>query len=158
VVRDSLVNKFSAGAVTVVGVDIWNSGDSLINAYIGATGVTFPVVKNGASIGTSYSVIANSIVVIDQTGLVQFVQQLGTSSTTDAIIRQMVSDAASVTRRLLTNRTVRPGPSFRPPRAPAGSPGRFTISGRSLVRPAPSSGAGIVVVRSSEPMPVIRVR
>jgi len=147
VVQDSLVTKFNAGAVTVEGVDIWNSGDSLINSYIGATNVTFPVVKNGASIGASYSVIANSIVVIDKDAVVRFVQQLGTSSTTDAIIKKMVSDAASTVRTLLANRVVMPKAAVAIAGRDNGQPRYFTLSGQTISHPATAVRTGVIVRR-----------
>jgi hypothetical protein len=102
-VNDSIVEKFAGSAVAVAGVDVWNGADSVIGAFINQTGITFPIAKNGSSTAGTYGVVANSMVVIDQNGVVQYVKQLGTASTTWAIMTGMVSGAASEVRTLLAN-------------------------------------------------------
>jgi len=105
-VEDSIMQKFNGGDVAVAGIDIWNSSDAEIDSFITATGATFPIAKNGASTGNAYGVIANSMVVIDQNGVVRFVQQLGTSTVTFSQMRQTVGGAAATMRGLLSSGAV----------------------------------------------------
>jgi hypothetical protein len=132
-VEDSIKQQFSGSRVSVAAIDVWNASDSLIGVYIAQTRITFPFAKKGAATGTSYGVVANSIVVVDQNGTVQYVKQLGTASTTYTIMRGMVSEAASTVRKLLTN-TVIQFSSVRKGIADKryGCEGDFTLSGRLL--------------------------
>lgn len=114
-------------------MDIWNTSDSAVAAWLQETGATFPVCRSGRTVGTAYGVIPNSIVVVDQAGVVQFVQGLGTSSVPYATITAMVDSAAAVVRRLLDPGAVR-GPAGVGGRRPSGarhSAAEATLSGRA---------------------------
>jgi hypothetical protein len=150
-VEDSIKEKFSGSSVSVVGVDVWNASDSLIGAYLAQTGITFPIAKKGAATATSFGVVANSVVVVDQNGTVQYVKQLGTASTSYAIMRGMVSEAASTVRRLLANSVIRFSPAQNGIiNRRYGCDGDFTLSGRRLSGRAVST-ALVVSTKSGKP-------
>jgi hypothetical protein len=131
-VNDSIVEKFNGSAVTVAGVDIWNSSDSLIGAYIAQSGVNFPIAKKGSSVATSYGVIANSMVVIDRNGTVQYVKQLGTASTSWSVMAGMVSAAASKVRSLLISGVRVPAITGRVENRIGTDNRRYSLSGRVI--------------------------
>jgi hypothetical protein len=156
-VEDSIMQKFSIGTVATVGVDVWNSSDAQISSYLSATGATFPVTEGGAATGTSYGVVANSMVVIDRTGIVRYVKQLGTGSTTTDIMSGMVSEAASTVRGLLSNSAIQ-SPLVRngPCAHQSGLYGEFTLSGR-LVSGRAVSSTMLVSLQSGKPGTVVPV-
>ena len=157
-VEDSIAEKFSSSAVSVAGVNIWNSSDSLIKSFIDETGIAFPIVKRGSSVGNSYSVVANSIVVIDKDGVVRFVQQLGTASTTYAIMRKMVSDAAATVCGLLANSVLTSKTAMYTGRSGTITPRYYTLSGRAIAGPLSLVRAGIVLRRLNGRITPIQVR
>jgi hypothetical protein len=149
-VEDSIAKKFSGSPVSVAGVDMRTSTDSEIKQVIDATSITFPLAKNGGSIGSAYLIsngaYAVGIVVIDKDGIMRFVQRFesGESSTT---YNKMVSDAASTVRSLLSTGIARPKatPAF------AGHNGNtmryYTLSGQTIAHPITSEGSCIVLRR-----------
>jgi hypothetical protein len=140
-VEDSLVKKFSGSSVSVAGVNVLISNDADISAYINATHITFPIAKNGDSIGNFYSAGNYSIVVIDKDGILQFVQQL-----TEMPDDKTVSDAASKVRRLLANGIIRPQATTAiTGRKSSSLPRYYTLSGRTIAHPIPSVGSSIVL-------------
>lgn len=150
-VEDSIMQKFSGSKVSVVGVDVWNSSDTLIGGYISQTGITFPVTKKGAATATSYGVVANSMVVVDQNGTVRYIKQLGTASTDYATMSGMVSEAASTVRGLLTNNVLQFSPVHKGVMDKRYSCDRdFTLSGRLLSGRVVSTNM-LVSIKSGKP-------
>jgi hypothetical protein len=142
-VEDSIVKKFSSSSVSVAGVNVLISNDADVLGYISATHITFPIAKNGDSIGNFYSAGNYSIVVIDKDGILQFMQQL-----TEMPDDKMVSDAASIVRSLLETGIVRPKATAAfAVRKSSGLPRYYTLSGQTIAHPIPSVRAGIVLRR-----------
>ena len=150
-VEDSIMQEFTAGKVSVVGVDVWNSSDTVIGGFITQTGITFPVTKNGAATATSYGVVANSMAVVDQNGIVRYVKQLGTASTDYATMSGMVSEAASTVRGLLANNVLH-YPLMRrvSMEKQYGRNHDFTLAGRMVLRGAVSRNM-LVSVKDGKP-------
>jgi hypothetical protein len=144
-VEDSIVNKFSGSSVSVAGVDVWNSTDLYIKRLIDSTHITFPLAKNGDSIGNFYSSDGYSIVVIDRDGIVLFIQQL---TTTAAFDNKIASDAAAKVRSLLETGIVRPKTTTAiAVRKSSDLQRYYTLSGQTIAHPIPSVTAGIVLRR-----------
>ena len=151
-VEDSIVNKFSAGSVSVAGVGLWdNADDSLIKAnVVDKTGITFTMAKNGGAVGNSYS-INNSgynvgIVVVDKDGVVQFAQQENLRSGDEMPADKLVSDASAAVRSLLATGCAGSGATPVYAHHVRNSPARyFTLSGQMIVNPKGSASAGLVV-------------
>lgn len=131
-VEDSIMKRFSSSKATVVGIDVWNSSAALIDTFITRTGVTYPIAMNGAAVASAYTIVANSMVVIDQNGVVQYVKQLGTASTTYSIMLGMVSEAAAKTRDLLAAGISRFSSAIRPNAIKKGNEHLFTLCGRKV--------------------------
>jgi hypothetical protein len=150
-VEDSIVKKCNDSSISIAGVDMWSATDSDIKRLIDTTHITFPVAKNGISIRNSYSISSSvyvvNIVVIDNDGVVQFVQQFENQmdSTT---YKKMVSDAASTVRSLLETGIVRPKATAAfAVRKSSGMQRYYTLSGQTIAHPIPSVGGGIVLRR-----------
>jgi hypothetical protein len=148
-VETGIVQAFAGQNVAVAGVEIWNSADSGIAAYIAETGISFPVGRNGWSVDNTYSVLANSIVVIDQSGVVRFVDQLGTSTVTYTRMNQMVDSAAATVRNLLgSGAVVQPALAALPAAGRDSHPGGcFTLAGRVALKAAKAPATQMRVVR-----------
>jgi hypothetical protein len=148
-VETRIAQAFAGQNVAVAGVEIWNSADSGIAAYIAQTGISFPVGRNGWSVDNSYSVLANSIVVIDQSGVVRFIDQLGTSTVTYTRMNQMVDSAAATVRNLLGIGAVAPPALAALPSVghDSRSAACFTLSGRVAPKAARELATQVRVVR-----------
>ena len=78
-----------------LGIDTWDGSKSGVENFINQTGITYPVAMNGSSVQSSYSTTYDRIIVIDQSGTIQF---KATSNATSSV----VSDAKQVIESLLT--------------------------------------------------------
>jgi hypothetical protein len=144
-VEDSVVKKFSGSSVLVAGVDTYKATDSDIARVIDATHITFPIAKNGDSIGNFYSSDGYSIVVIDREGIVRFMKQL---TATTAFDKKIISDASAMARNLLETGIVRPkAATVIAVRATNNLPRYFTLSGKTI-SPAKTSVRARIVMRS----------
>jgi hypothetical protein len=143
-VQDSFVNKFSAGAVSVAGVDIAGRSattDSIIRHFIDSARITYPICKGDTAIRNSYSVGWDGIVVIDKNGIVQFRQ-----GQTGPPYEGMVSGAASKVRSLLASGIMSPK-AFTAFTGYSGNslPRYYTLSGQTIPYPITSARTGIVL-------------
>ncbi len=78
-----------------LGIDTWDGNKSGVENFINQTGITYPVAMTGSSVQSLYSTTYDRIIVIDQSGTIQF---KATSNATSGV----VSDAKQVIESLLT--------------------------------------------------------
>jgi hypothetical protein len=91
--------------VTVVGVEVWNSGSAAVDTYQTKTGATHTLALNGyLPMTNSYDAGKNEYFIIDQNGIIRFHDSLGTSVWTwmvDTLINRMT---ATIDRLLASGR------------------------------------------------------
>jgi hypothetical protein len=117
--------------VVIIAIEAWPSPDSTIDSFIEETGITFPIAQQGYRTIAAYDVVANSIVVVDQDGIVQFVDGVGTEFEY-ARVTGMLDDAAQTVADLVTGAGVarRVLPRITDPDRQ--QPGVTTLTGRQI--------------------------
>jgi hypothetical protein len=144
-VEDSIAKKFSSSSVSIAGVDVIGSADSDFVNYLAATGITFPLVKDGGTIWNTYFVDCIGMVVIDQEGVIRFLQKFELETDT-AKNYAMMSEVVRTVRGLIENRIIRTGATAKVACRGSNSPPRFfTLSGKTIAHPETSVRSGFIV-------------
>ncbi len=89
---EAISNDFSGESFVTLGIDFWDGSPALVQSFRDATGVTFPLLMNGAAngIGTQYNCSYHYFFVIDHEG---FIYHRGFFN--NSVLRAQIADALS---------------------------------------------------------------